>query len=193
MWLNLRYRRFFRFFSLCFIHSRFAFFLSLRFWSWSCLMVFWCALFVVTQHHCVRYMCSLSMCFQGFKLNDWWNKALSLCENNVLHSVWDITRTHTHTYRESAVSSPLTLMLQQVSEVIALVHEVNVFALLAIQLVNRASVAFLNQQQLLEHPSIRLFVLLLQTVQLYITEFIFIFIFLKSSFNCTPMLPLIFT
>lgn len=70
--------------------------------------------------------------------------------------------THTHTVRPS----PLPLLLQQVGEVVALVHEVHVFALLVVQLHDGAPVAFLGQQQLLQHPPVRFPLFVLQTVQL---------------------------
>lgn len=64
------------------------------------------------------------------------------------------------------ISSPLPLLLQQVGEVVALVHVVHVFAFLGVQLVDRASVALFSQQQLTEHPSVRFLVLLLQAIKL---------------------------
>jgi len=65
-----------------------------------------------------------------------------------------------------ALASPLPLLLQQVGEVIALGHEVGVFAFLVVELHDGATVTFLCQQQLLQHPSVRLLLLVLQTVQL---------------------------
>lgn len=47
------------------------------------------------------------------------------------------------------VSSPLSLLLQQVGEIVAFVHEVNVFALFTVQFCDGAPVALLCQQQLL--------------------------------------------
>ena len=73
------------------------------------------------------------------------------------------SNTHTHT---QTVASPLPLLLQQVGEVVALVHEVGVLAFLVVQLHDGAAVTFLGQQQLLQHPSVRLLLFVLQTVQL---------------------------
>ena len=64
------------------------------------------------------------------------------------------------------MASPLPLLLQQVGEVVALVHEVGVLAFLVVQLHDGAAVTFLGQQQLLQHPSVRLLLFVLQTVQL---------------------------
>lgn len=63
-------------------------------------------------------------------------------------------------------SSPFSLLLQEVGEVVALVHVVCVFALLRVQLVDSAAVALLGEQQLTQHPPVRLLVLLLQALQL---------------------------
>ncbi len=81
------------------------------------------------------------------------------------HAGLFITHTHTHTHTHTG-PSPLPLLLQQVGEVVALVHEVGVFAFLVVQLHHRPPVAFLSQQQLLQHPSVRLLLFVLQTVQL---------------------------
>lgn len=66
----------------------------------------------------------------------------------------------------AGLRSPLPLLLQQVGEVIALVHEVGVFAFLVVQLHDGPPVTLLGQQQLLQHPSVRLPLFDLQTVQL---------------------------
>lgn len=63
-------------------------------------------------------------------------------------------------------SSPFSLLLQKVGEVVALVHVVVVFAFLRVQLVDGAAVALFGEQQLTQHPTVRLLVLLLQTLQL---------------------------
>lgn len=63
-------------------------------------------------------------------------------------------------------SSPFSLLFQEVGEVVALVHVVYMFAFLCVQLMDSAAVALLGKQQLTQHPSVRLLVLLLQTVQL---------------------------
>ena len=63
-------------------------------------------------------------------------------------------------------SSPFSLLLQEVGEVVALVHVVRVLALLRVQLVDGAAVALLGEQQLTQHPPVRLLVLLLQALQL---------------------------
>lgn len=63
-------------------------------------------------------------------------------------------------------SSPFSLLLQEVGEVVALVHVVCVLAFLRVQLVDGAAVALFSQQQLAQHPPVRLLVLLLQTLQL---------------------------
>lgn len=62
--------------------------------------------------------------------------------------------------------SPFSLLLQQIGEVIALVYEVDMFLFLIVQLHDGPAVAFLSQQQLLQHPSVRLLLLLLQAIQL---------------------------
>lgn len=69
-------------------------------------------------------------------------------------------------YSSMWAHSPLPLLLQQVGEVVALVHEVGVFAFLVVQLHHRPPVTFLSQQQLLQHPSVRLLLFVFQTVQL---------------------------
>lgn len=68
--------------------------------------------------------------------------------------------------KNQSVPSPLPLLLQQVGEVVALGDEVGVLSLLVVQLHDGAAVAFLRQQQLLQHPSVRLLLFVLQTVQL---------------------------
>lgn len=62
--------------------------------------------------------------------------------------------------------TPLSLLLQQVGEVITLADEVHVFAFLRVQLHHRPAVELLRQQQLLQHASVRLLLLQLQTLQL---------------------------
>lgn len=57
-------------------------------------------------------------------------------------------------------------MFQQVGEVVALVHEIDVFAFLVVQLHDGAAVTLLCQQQLLQHPSVRLLLFVLQTIEL---------------------------
>lgn len=66
----------------------------------------------------------------------------------------------------ASLNSPLSLLLQQVGEVVTLVDEVGVLLLLVVQLHDGAAVAFLSQQQLLQHPSVRILLFVLQTVQL---------------------------
>lgn len=66
----------------------------------------------------------------------------------------------------SLSSSPLPLLLQEVSEVVTLVHVVGVLAFFHVQLLDGAAVALLSHQQLTQHPPVRLLVLLLQTLQL---------------------------
>lgn len=63
-------------------------------------------------------------------------------------------------------TSPFSLLFQQVSEVVTFVHVVSMFAFLRVQLVDCATMALLSEQQLAQHPPVRLFVLLLQTFQL---------------------------
>lgn len=50
--------------------------------------------------------------------------------------------------------SPLSFLLQEVGEVIALVHIVHMFAFLSIQLIDSAPVAFLCQQELFQHTAV---------------------------------------
>lgn len=64
------------------------------------------------------------------------------------------------------MSSPLSLLLQKVCEVVALVHVVCVFAFLRVQLLDGVTVALFRHQQLSQHPPVRLAVLLLQALQL---------------------------
>lgn len=66
----------------------------------------------------------------------------------------------------SLSSSPLPLLLQEVGEVVTLVHVVGVLAFFRVQLLDGAAVALLGHQQLTQHPPVRLLVLLLQTLQL---------------------------
>lgn len=61
---------------------------------------------------------------------------------------------------------PLSLLLQQVGEVVALVHVVSVLVLLVLQLVHGAPVTLLCQQQLFQHAAVCFPLLLLQSVQL---------------------------
>lgn len=61
---------------------------------------------------------------------------------------------------------PLSLLLQQVGEVIALVHVVSVLVFLVLQLVHGTPVTLLCQQQLLQHAAVCLPLLFLQSVQL---------------------------
>jgi hypothetical protein len=65
-----------------------------------------------------------------------------------------------------ACTLPLSLLLQQVGEVVALVHVVGVLVLLVFQLVHGAPVTLLSQQQLLQHAAVCLLLLFLQSVQL---------------------------
>ena len=65
---------------------------------------------------------------------------------------------------------PFSLLLQQVGEVITLVHVVGMFVFLAVQLLHSAPVALLSQQQLLQHASVCVLMFLLQTVQLRVTS-----------------------
>lgn len=67
-------------------------------------------------------------------------------------------------------SSPFPLLLQKVGEVVAFVHVVCVFAFLGVQLLDGMTVALLGEQQLTQHPPVRLPVLLLQTLQLGNTD-----------------------
>lgn len=64
------------------------------------------------------------------------------------------------------LSSPFPLLLQEVGEVITFVHVVCVLAFLCVQLLDGVAVALLGEQQLTQHPPVRLIVLLLQTLQL---------------------------
>lgn len=70
------------------------------------------------------------------------------------------------TDRAGAHVLPLPLPLQQVGEVVAFAHVVRVLVLLSLQLIHCATVALLCQQQLLQHASVRLLLLLLKPVQL---------------------------
>lgn len=62
--------------------------------------------------------------------------------------------------------SPFTLLLQEVGEVIALVHVICMFMLLVFQLVNCAPMTFLCQEKLLQHASVRFFLLFFKSIQL---------------------------
>ncbi len=61
---------------------------------------------------------------------------------------------------------PLSLLLQQAGELVALPHEVTVVPLLVLQPMKRMSVSSLHQQQLLQHPSVGFPLLLHKPVQL---------------------------
>lgn len=76
----------------------------------------------------------------------------------------------THEMYHFSPLSPLSFLLQEVGEVIALVHVVHVFAFLSIQLIDSAPVAFLSQQELFQHTAIRVLVLIPQSVQLRHTD-----------------------
>lgn len=62
--------------------------------------------------------------------------------------------------------SPFSFLLQEVCEVIALIHVVNMFVFLYFQLMDGAAVTLFSQQQLTQHPPVCVLVLLLQTFQL---------------------------
>lgn len=64
------------------------------------------------------------------------------------------------------VQLPLPLLLQQVGEVVTLVHVVGVLVLLVLQLVHGAPVTLLRQQQLLQHAPVGFPLFLFKSVQL---------------------------
>lgn len=62
--------------------------------------------------------------------------------------------------------SPLSLLLQEVGKVIALVHVICMFMLLIFKLINCAAMAFFCQKELFQHASICLLLLFFKPVQL---------------------------
>lgn len=60
-----------------------------------------------------------------------------------------------------ALSSPFPLLLQKVREVVAFVHVVGMFTFLCVQLLDGMTMALFSEQQLAQHPPVRLPVLLL--------------------------------
>lgn len=69
-------------------------------------------------------------------------------------------------YTPNFLPSPFSLLLQEVGEVVTLVHVVGMFAFLCVQLVDSAAMALFSKQQLTQHSPICLLVLLLQTIKL---------------------------